>query len=199
MGISVSYASVLLLDPTGEKDRERKRKYLKRCKTCGELTHGEFCAKHAGKGHANKRRKWTEEVIIEAIQEWESIYGRLPTGKDWARARRDGLPEWVPTTRHVYTVFGKGGWNKAIAAAGFTPRPPQFPEWVVQEQSNMPHRPMSADAREKMSEERRALYAEDPENRMFTGLKEGWDLSLQRQERSQRRWAAKQAARDNRN
>ena len=37
MGISTSYASSLLSDPTGEKDRARKRKYLKRCKTCGEL------------------------------------------------------------------------------------------------------------------------------------------------------------------
>ena len=42
MGISTSYASGLLSDPTGEKDRARKRKYLNRCKTCGELTYGEL-------------------------------------------------------------------------------------------------------------------------------------------------------------
>jgi hypothetical protein len=176
MGISVSYAGSLLSDPTGEIDRARKRDHYRRT--------------------AAKRRKpakWTRENIIEAIQEWEKLHGNPPTCPEWSR--RDGLPEWAPTVGVVYRTFGKHGWNKAIEAAGFTPRPAQFPEWVVQEQANTPSVPMAPEVRERMSEERKALYAENPEHPMFQGLKEGWDITLQRQERRERRFAAKQAAR----
>ena len=59
MGISVSYASSLLTDPTGEIDRARKRKYLNRCPKCGTLTHGKYCLKHSAKEVAKQQRKWT--------------------------------------------------------------------------------------------------------------------------------------------
>ena len=65
-------------------------------------------------------------MIIEAIQEWEIEHGRPPTCPEWSR--RDGLPEWAPTVGVVFRAFGKGGWNKAIEAAGFTPRPAHGPE-----------------------------------------------------------------------
>jgi hypothetical protein len=176
MGISTSYASSLLSDPTGEADRARKRDHYRRTA-------------------AKKRKppKWTRENIIEAIQEWEILNGKPPTCPEWSR--RDGLPEWAPTVGVVFRVFGKHGWNKAMEAAGFTPRPAQFPDWVVQEQSMAPITPMAPDVRARMSEERKALYAENPDHPMFQGLKEGWDITLQRQERRERRFAAKQAAR----
>jgi hypothetical protein len=187
MGISVSYASSLINDPTGEFDRQRKRKYLNRCKVCGELCWGTHCVKHAAKEAGKKRRKWTEAMIIEAIQEWENSSGNIPTGRDWAK--RDGLPDWVPLTKMVYNVFGKNGWNKAIEAAGFKPRPAHAPEWA-QNTAASQITPMGPEAREKMSEERKALYAEDPDNPLFRGLREGWDLQRERGERRERRFQA---------
>jgi hypothetical protein len=188
MGISVSYVSSLLTDPTGEHDRARKRKYLKRCKTCGVLCHGDYCREHASN---RKRTKWTSEVVVEAIQEWEILHGHPPTCPEWSR--RAGLPDWCPTVAIVFRIFGKGGWNKAIEAAGFTPRPAHAPEWA--QNTHGPPIPMSPEARERMSVERKALYATNPDHPMFKGLQEGWDIGLERRERRDRRFLAKQAAR----
>lgn len=193
MNISVSYASSLIADPTGEMERARKRKYLKRCKTCGVLCHGEYCRDHSAKERGKKRRKWDEGMVIEAMQEWDVMTGNPPTIKDWWV--REGLPEWCPTYKTVYRVFGKGGWNKAMEAAGFEPRPAQFPEWHVQDESNRPHRTMGPEARERLSSERKALYEENPDHPMFTGLKEGWDIQFHHRERRDRRFAAKQVPR----
>ncbi len=175
MGISVSYASSLLSDPTGEIDRQRKRDHYRRTA-------------------ARKRKpaKWTEANIIEAIQEWEILHGSPPTCPEWSR--RDGLPEWAPTVGVVFRVFGKHGWNRAIEAAGFTPRPAHAPEYAQNTASDKPH-PMRPEVKEAMSAERKALYAENPDHPMFQGLKEGWDISLQRRERHSRRFAAIQADR----
>lgn len=193
MGISVSYAGSLLTDPTGEKDRARKRKYLKRCKTCHVLCWGDYCVKHAAKATGKKRRKWTKLMVIEAIQEWEVEHGRLPTSPEWSR--RERLPEWVPTVSAVYRLFGKGGWNKAIEAAGFTPRPAHAPEYAQASPGDKPF-PMSPEARERIAEEHKALYAEDPDNPMFRGLREGWDIRREQRERDNQRFLAKQDAKE---
>jgi hypothetical protein len=191
MGISISYASSLLSDPSGEKDRTRKRKYLKRCQTCGVLCHGDYCHLHAS---TSKPGKWTREAVIEAIQEWEVKHGRPPIAREWHR--RSELPDWCPTYKVVYSLFGKGGWNKAIEAAGFTSRPVGAPDWA--KLTHGPPKLMSAVARDRLSEERKALYAENPDHPMFRGLKEGWDIGLVRRERRDRRFFAKQAARQKR-
>lgn len=191
MGISVSYASSLLADPSGAQDRARKRRYLKRCQTCGVLCHGDYCRDHA---NTAKPSKWTCEAVIEAIQEWELEYGRPPTSHEWSK--REGLPDWVPTASVVYRLFGKGGWNKAIEAAGFTPRPAHAPDWT-QNTHGQP-KPMAPDVRERMSAERKALYAENPDHPMFAGLQEGWDIGLARRERRSRRFAAKRDVRERR-
>lgn len=173
MGISVSYASELLIDPTGEKTRARKRKYPD---------------KRRGK---RKRKKWTKKLVIEAIQEWEHVHGRPPTIKEWWR--RSEIPDWCPTYQTVYSLFGKGGWNKAIEEAGFTPRPAHAPAWTA---NYAKPKPMAPDVRERMSAERKALYAENPDHPMFSGLKEGWDIGLQRRERRGRRIERAIAKRD---
>jgi hypothetical protein len=188
MGISISYASSLLADPTGEKERARKRKYLNRCQICNAPCHGDHCIKHSGKEVGKRQRKWNKQMVIEAIQEWELEHGRPPTSHEWAK--RKGLPDWVPIANVVYRLFGKGGWNKAIEAAGFTPRPAGPPDWAKVEHG--PAKLMGSDARERLSEERKALYAEDPDHPMFRGLKEGWDIGLVRRERRVRRYFANQ-------
>ena len=160
MGISVSYASALLSDPTGEIALARKRSHYKRTSK-----------------RKKKPSKWTEETIIEAIQEWEIIYGRPPTCPEWSR--RDGLPEWAPTVGVVFRVFGKGGWNKAIASAGFTPRPAHGPDWTHSHDSPSPINP---EVKEAMSKRQKALYEADPDH----PLKRGHQLSRQKRKVRQR-------------
>jgi len=92
-------------------------------------------------GYTKRRAKWTEEEVIAKIKEWVELYGDIPAATDWnssdtRRAARHhaGLAhDWLervrrfeggeyPWTGTVYKLFG--GWNKAIEAAGFDPRPP---------------------------------------------------------------------------
>ncbi len=159
MGISVSYASELLIDPTGERARQRKLNNKKPVKR-----------------KRKRRRKFTRPKVIEAMQEWDNLHGRPPYSNEWSSTA--GLPNWVPSTRTVYNLFGQGGWNKAIEAAGFTPRPPHAPEWTMGQRGG--NRP-GGEAREAMSEERKALYAENPDHPMFKGLQEGWQAHQRRQ------------------
>jgi hypothetical protein len=167
MGISTSYAGELLVDPTGAKNRERRRRQR----------------------GSKPRVVWTREMVIEAIKDWNIQFGRPPACHEWQA--RTKLPDWAPTVNIVYRLFGKGGWNKAIAAAGFTPRPAHAPDWT---HSFDKPKPMAPDVRERMSADRKALYAENPDHPMFQGLKEGWDMAHQRYERRGRRFAAKRAA-----
>jgi hypothetical protein len=57
--------------------------------------------------------KWTEEAIIEAIQQWNLLHGRPPRIKDWRLAQP---PHWPS----VYTAVDRfGTWGQALRAAGF--------------------------------------------------------------------------------
>jgi hypothetical protein len=165
MGISVSYAGELLVDPTGDRARERKAKYKPPAK------------------RPRNRRKWTKPMVIEALQEWDKLHGRPPFSYEWSNS--NNLPDWVPSAGTVYNLFGRGGWNKAMAEAGFPPRKAVPPEWTRGE--GRPVTPMTPEVREAMSEERKALYATNPDHPMFQGLKTGHQLSRQRREARQRR------------
>jgi hypothetical protein len=78
-------------------------------------------------------RRWTRELIIEKILEWEARYGEPPCSADWnpslarwraqewrAERYRDG--EW-PSTNAAKRPFG-GSFDAAIRAAGLEPRRP---------------------------------------------------------------------------
>ena len=87
-------------DPTGEKARAVKARYVGVCRGCGAYTQP-----RNGKGDAYAycktchpgaiERKWTRELVISAMLEWRERYGRLPSSYDWSRtharsARRAG-------------------------------------------------------------------------------------------------------------
>ncbi len=78
-------------------------------------------------------RRWTRELIIEKILEWEARYGEPPCSADWnpslarwraqewrAERYREGL--W-PSTNAAKRPFG-GSFDAAIRAAGLEPRRP---------------------------------------------------------------------------
>ncbi len=116
-------------DPTGEKARAVKARYVGVCRGCGAYTQP-----RNGKGDAYPyckrcrpgaiKRRWTRERVLEAMLEWRKRYGRLPSSCDWSRthARRRGgqalarLNEgkW-PSASVVSKLFG--GWAPARAEA----------------------------------------------------------------------------------
>jgi hypothetical protein len=92
LGRSPATVKANFYDPTGEKARAVKARYVGVCRGCGAYTQP-----RNGKGDAYascKRchpgaiaRRWTRELVIEAMCEWRERYGRLPSSYDLSRAR----------------------------------------------------------------------------------------------------------------
>jgi hypothetical protein len=116
-------------DPTGEKAKAVKARYVGICRGCGAYTQP-----RNGKGDAYAyckachpgaiERRWTPGRVIEAMLDWRRRYGRLPSSYDWSRthARRRGgealkrleRGEW-PAASVVTRLFG--AWPVAIVEA----------------------------------------------------------------------------------
>jgi hypothetical protein len=107
-------------DPTGEKARAVKARYVGVCRGCGAYTQP-----RNGKGDAYVyckachpgavERRWTPERVLDAMREWRARYGRLPSSYDWSHthARRRGgealdrvtVGTW-PSASVVTSLFG---------------------------------------------------------------------------------------------
>lgn len=132
VGLAKSTVHDLLLDPTGEKARERKRRYEHPCVDCGKTVNPNGLQRRSGRcrdcAGAHERalsRRW----IIASFQEWEELFGVPPAVTDWntAQARAKGRVDKVeryestgrpwPAVTLVQENFGS--WNAGRAAAGF--------------------------------------------------------------------------------
>ncbi len=127
LGRSPATIKAYFYDPTGEKARAVKARYLGVCRGCGAYTQP-----RNGKGDAYAyckachpgARRWTQERVLEAMGEWRLLYGGLPSSYDWSvtHARRRGgealerLTErrWPPSSV-VGSLFGT--WASARASA----------------------------------------------------------------------------------
>jgi AraC-like DNA-binding protein len=129
LGRSAATVKAYFYDPTGEKARAVKARYVGVCRGCGAYTQP-----RNGKGDAYAyckachpgaiERHWTRERVLAAMTEWRSRYGRLPSSYDWSRTharRRGGEPlerlstgDW-PSAGVVTAVYGS--WKAARAAA----------------------------------------------------------------------------------
>ena len=97
LGRSPATVKAYFYDPTGEKARAVKARYVGLCRGRGTYTQP-----RNGKGDAYAyckachpgaiERRWTRERVIEAMLEWRRRYRRLPSSYDWSRthARRRG-------------------------------------------------------------------------------------------------------------
>src|SRR5437764_3921600 len=97
LGRADATVKAYLYDPTGEKARAVKARYVGVCRGCGAYTQP-----RNGKGDAYAyckachpgatERRWTRERVIEAMLDWRHRYDRLPSSYDWSRthARRRG-------------------------------------------------------------------------------------------------------------
>lgn len=126
MGISTSYASELLNDPTGSKSRARKQRYRGTCETCGGRTTGgngpgkapatcaecakrELIARTAVRRTEEARprrqliqRMWLAGESMEAIIEAVGVKDRSQLGKLISDMRRAG---WEMPYRRVPKHF----------------------------------------------------------------------------------------------
>src|ERR1700687_4850635 len=98
LGRSPATIKAYFCDPTGEKARAVKARYVGVCRGCGAYTQP-----RNGKGEAYAyckachpgaiQRRWTRERGPAAMRDWRDRNGRLPSSYDWSRAhaaRRGG-------------------------------------------------------------------------------------------------------------
>jgi AcrR family transcriptional regulator len=129
LGRSPATVKAYFYDPTGDKARAVKARYVGVCRGCGAYTQP-----RNGKGDAYAyckacrpgaiERRWTRERVVEAMVDWRRRYGRLPSSYDWSRthARRRGRRalerlnegDW-PSASVVNGIFGT--WAAALTAA----------------------------------------------------------------------------------
>jgi hypothetical protein len=97
LGRAPATCKAYFYDPTGEKARAVKARYVGLCRGCGAYTQP-----RNGKGDAYAyckachpgaiQRRWTRERVLEGMGEWLDRYGWLPSSYDWSRthAQRSG-------------------------------------------------------------------------------------------------------------
>jgi hypothetical protein len=129
IGRSPATVKAYFYDPTGEKARAVKARYVGLCRGCGAYTQP-----RNGKGDAYPyckrcrpgaiQREWTQELVLAAMIEWVNRYGRLRSSCDWSRThakRRGGVAlkrlderEWAWASV-VGPLFGS--WQEARGMA----------------------------------------------------------------------------------
>src|SRR5205085_7303726 len=100
LGRAEATVKAYLYDPTGEKAREVKARYVGVCRGCGAYTQP-----RNGKGDAYAycnachpgaiEIRWSRPRVLDAMLRWSTRYGRLPSSYDWSRTharRRGGEP-----------------------------------------------------------------------------------------------------------
>ena len=65
---------------------------------------------------SNRSAHWTDQKILDALRAWTKEHGRAPLGVEWITC-----PPGHPCYNTVRNHFGT--WQKALTAAGLTPRP----------------------------------------------------------------------------
>jgi AraC-like DNA-binding protein len=129
LGRSPATIKAYFYDPTGEKARAVKSRYVGVCRGCGAYTQP-----RNGKGDAYAyckachpgaiKPRWTRESVLDAMQDWRARYGWLPSSYDWSSThagwrggqalQRLSEDDW-PSASVVTSLFG--GWAEARAAA----------------------------------------------------------------------------------
>ncbi len=124
LGRSPATIKAYFYDPTGEKARAVKARYLGVCRGCGAYTQP-----RNGKGDAYAyckacrpgaiQPKWTQKRVLAAMREWVEWYGRLPSSYDSSRThagRRGG---------EAQERLEKGsGRRRALSPTSSEPGPP---------------------------------------------------------------------------
>src|SRR5690242_16699906 len=98
LGRSPATINAYFYDPTGEKARAVKARYVGVCRGCGAYTQARngkgdayaYCkACHPGAIEA----RWTRERVLAAMRDWHGRYDRLPTSYDCRGRTHAGVGE----------------------------------------------------------------------------------------------------------
>ena len=71
----------------------------------------------------NGARRWARSEILGSIRAFADEHGRPPRQTEWRRGRRAHPTDW-------FVVREFGSWQRAVAAAGYVPAPPQHRTWT---------------------------------------------------------------------
>ncbi|MCP9491800.1 MAG: hypothetical protein MSC31_18285 [Solirubrobacteraceae bacterium MAG38_C4-C5] len=130
LGLAPSTIRKYRRDPEGESERKRREDYRGRCRGCGRATDGshgpsrgpQWCMRCA----ALRRRRWSDEQLLDAIRDWARLTGSPPATYDWspasAPAGHTGAARYLdepgrwPNARTVARRFGS--LSRAVARAG---------------------------------------------------------------------------------
>ena len=95
LGRAPATIKAYLYDPTGEKARAVKARYVGVCRGCRAYTQP-----RNGKGDAYAyckachpgaiARRWSREGVLDAMREWQVLFDRLPSSYDWSRTHMRG-------------------------------------------------------------------------------------------------------------
>ena len=98
LGRSPATVKAYFYDPTGEKARAVKARYVGLCRGCGAYTQP-----RNGKGGAYAycrachpgaiERRWTPELLLGAMIDWQRRFGCLPTPYGWSATHARGVGE----------------------------------------------------------------------------------------------------------
>jgi hypothetical protein len=116
-------------------------------------------------------RRWTRELIIEKILEWEARYGEPPCSADWNpslakwraqewRAERYREGTW-PSTNAAKRPFG-GSFDAAVRAAGLEPRRPGPKRAAGEARPEVPARARDDDRNGARGDDRNGGRGDDP-------------------------------------
>ena len=135
LGLARSTVNKYRRDPDGERERARRERYRGRCRGCGRPTRGsdgpgrapEWCPACA----PARRRRWSDEQMLEAVRDWTRLTGAPPTLYDWspvhAPAGHKGAARYLaergrwPNASSVARRFGS--LRAAVEAAGVGGKP----------------------------------------------------------------------------
>lgn len=136
-GVACSTVHDVLTDPTGERARERKRRYERACVGCGQTINPNGIRAETTRCRRcvdAEIRRQTDRWILESFVEWHERFGAPPSSYDWNphairykgwvgsqwRLRRyESTGRVWPPVPTVQEHFGT--WNNALRAAGFEP------------------------------------------------------------------------------
>ena len=135
LGRSPATVKAYFYDPTGEKARAVKARYVGVCRGCGAYTQP-----RNGKGDAYAyckachpdaiEQRWTRERVLDAMHQWRELHGQLPTSYDWLRthARRcagDALERLADGVSRAASVVTRLFDTWAVASAAVQRQEPK--------------------------------------------------------------------------
>ena len=142
LGRSPATVKAYFYDPTGEKARAVKARYVGRVPRLRRLhpaaqRQGRRLRVLQGLPPGAIQRRWTRERVLGAMREWRDRYGRLPSSYDWSRthARRRG-GERARATQHRRLALRRRRDRRLRELEGGTgggrqPDRPGWRRWIV--------------------------------------------------------------------